>query len=232
VIDPAYWFGTGQDLMELRRLPEEIASVARSRVIGYLLHFTCTANLASILQFGLVPRSQLPKKVAQFTINDALRWDGRQDYNCTSIAFPNAPMLYSFMQRDANIKWPIAVLSPSLLVEKDVLFCKHNAADKRISVQTSDELGSIDAFRGMFAEIGGHASRADQSLKSCDPTDVQAEVLIRGVIEPKYITSVVFPDEATSTEFKYKMGTRQSIVHGRNGLYGTRIYYRKWGLGR
>jgi len=90
----------------------------------------------------------------------------------------------------------------------------------------------LTAFKGMFAEIDGVASRSDQSLKPCDPTDVQAEVLIYGVIEPKYIKGVVFPDLKTRDEFKYKIGKRPAPVDDRTGLYANRIFYRKWGKGR
>jgi hypothetical protein len=213
-------------------LSDDVASLVKSRGINYLLHFTRASNLGSILQLGLVPRSLIEKKVDAYTVNDPVRWDGRQDYNCVSIAFPNAPMLYSFMQANAGVEWPILVLNPSILIEKEVLFCKHNAADKRISSQPADDLKSVSSFRQMFVELDGLPSRADQSLKTCDPTDVQAEPLVRGTIEPKYISAVVFPSAQLSAEFKYKMGTRKSILQDRTGLYANRIYYRKWGQGR
>lgn len=213
-------------------MANDLTALISSRAINYLVHFTRASNLNSILEIGLVPRSKIERRVKSFTVNDAMRWDGRSDYNCASISFPNGPMLYRYMQADKGIKWPILILSPKLLSEKEVLFCKHNAADKRISSQGNEILTGIDAFRGMFAEIDGIDLRADQGLKGCDTTDVQAEVLIRGLIEPKYIAGVVFPDQVTSDEFKYKLGTRKVFINGPAGLYGNRTYYRKFGGGR
>lgn len=210
----------------------EISSIIQSRDVKFLVHFTRSSNLASILDLGLVPRANLAKKVEAYSVNDQCRWDGRTKYNCTSISFPNSQMFYSYMLADPSVKWPILLLRPQVMREKELLFCRHNAADARISSEPSANLRSADAFRGMFLEIDGCAARLDQGLKPCDPTDVQAEVLISGTIEPKYIGGVVFPDAATAEAFKHKLGNRRSFVNGRDGLYGNRMYYRKYGAGR
>ena len=43
----------------------------------------------------------------------------------------------------------------------------------------------------MFEEIDGLPARSEERLKSFDPTDVQAEVLVFDVIEPAYITGAL-----------------------------------------
>lgn len=210
----------------------EIASVIKSREIKYLVHFTRESNLASILEHGLIPRGSLERKVANFTVNDTLRWDGRRSFNCLSISFPNGQMLFKYMSDNQTVNWPILILRPSVLVEKQALFCKHNAADNRMSSLPANELRTADAFRGMFAEIDGFQSRDEQGLKPCDPTDVQAEVLVRGTIEPKYIGSVVFPDKATAAKFEQPLAGKRALVHTRAGLYGNRTFFRKYGAGK
>jgi len=209
----------------------EILSIIETRSIKFLVHFTRSTNLDSILTLGLVPRANLERKVRNYSVNDQSRWDGRTKYNCASISFPNSKMFYSYMQADKSIKWPILLLRPQVLVE-DVLFCRHNAADARISSQANADLEGPGAFRNMFQETRGLSSRADQGLKVCDPTDVQAEVLLHGTIEPKYIGAVVFPDATIAEIFKGKMGKRASALSGRNGLYGDRTYSRKFGTER
>jgi hypothetical protein len=130
-----------------------------------------------------------------------------------------------------GIEWPILVLHPVLMARKDVLFCKHNAADARISSAAAADLESLDAFKGMFDEVPGLPSRADQRLKPCDPTDVQAEVLVPGVIEPEYIYAVVFPSNVVRDRNLHHLGGRPAYINGRTGLYAKRQYYRTWGLG-
>ncbi|MGA2276572.1 MAG: hypothetical protein ABSG00_03130 [Terracidiphilus sp.] len=44
----------------------------------------------------------------------------------------------------------------------------------------------------MYDKIEDIPSQKDQKLKAFGPTDVQAEVLIFDVIEPKYIGGVIF----------------------------------------
>jgi hypothetical protein len=163
--------------------------------------------------------------------NDDKRLDGRRGYNCLSISFPNSLMFHRFQQNNVGVDWPILVIHPIVMAHKKSLFCKHNAADAKISSVADNELGKIESFVGMFDEITGHTSRADQKLKSWDPTDVQAEVLIEGVIDPSYIHSVVFPGAASKNLSTEILGDRKAYVNDRRGLYATRRYYRTWGAG-
>jgi hypothetical protein len=209
----------------------EILEVAQELRIPFLTHFTRVENLASILEQGLLPRSQVDAQVPGCLTNDALRLDGRTTYNCLSISFPNSRMFYRFRQDNPGTDWVILLLSPILLGREGVLFCKHNAADARISGTAGCHLTTPAALRGMFEEIANHTSRADQRLKAHDPTDVQAEVLVPGVIEPALIKAVVFPSKALKEANAHLLGDRKPYVNDSRGLYANREYYRTWGAG-
>ena len=210
---------------------QEIEDFRNLRQIPYLLHFTRLESLQSIIQQGLRPREQIDNGQIAAEINDDLRLDGRRGFNCLSIAFPNSLMFHRFQQNNVGVDWPILVVNPLVMAHKHTLFCKHNAADSRISCKSDGELGSLASLAGLFEEISGHKSREDQKLKNCDPTDVQAEVLIPGVIEPQYIHAVVFPSVAAKNVSAPFMGEKTSYVNDRRGLYATRRYYRTWGAG-
>lgn len=205
---------------------EEILQVVRELKIPFLLHFTRAENLASIMQKGLLPRAVVNEEAPESVVNDALRLDGRRSYNCLSISFPNAPMFYRFRQDAPGADWVILLIPPIVLGGEGVLFCKHNAADARISGTAECHLSTPEALRAIFEELPDHPSRADQKLKPFDPTDVQAEVLVPGVIAANMIKSVVFPSSASRAANLQLIGNRKAYISDRRGLYATRSYYR------
>ncbi|WP_423606538.1 DarT ssDNA thymidine ADP-ribosyltransferase family protein [Sphingomonas sp. MS122] len=211
---------------------EKIQEIALARKVPFLVHFTRAQNVPSILKHGLLPRSFAQKIGLDPVINDAERLDGRLDGTSVSIAFPNGSMFYRLRNANPDIDWVILAISPSVLWSKKVLFCKHNAADSRISQVSSEDLSRAEAFEDMFAEIEGHESRSDQGLKACDPTDVQGEVLVMEPIEPEFILGALFNTDAARDAYQIDFGRRKLIVHkGRKGLFANRTYYRKFGGG-
>jgi ssDNA thymidine ADP-ribosyltransferase, DarT len=210
---------------------QEIEDYRLERKIPYLLHFTRLDSLASIMTHGLCPRELIDKGQVAAAVNDDMRLDGRRGFNCLSVSFPNSLMFHRFQQNNVGVDWPILVIHPAVMAHKETLFCKHNAADARISSKANDDLKTLAAFNEMFEEIPNHTSRADQKLKNCDPTDVQAEVLIQGVIEPEYIFGIVFPGAASKNISLHLIGDKKAYINDRRGLYATRGYYRTWGPG-
>jgi hypothetical protein len=213
-------------------VPLTIDDVIREREITRLVHFTQLVNVPSILTNGLVPRNEVTAKIPGCAVNDAHRYDGRTDANCLSVTFPNSRMFYAYQQQDTAIQWAVLLFSPRTLVEKDVLFCRHNAADGRISGLPDDQLRDPTVFEGIFEEIEDLESRADQNLKPADPTDVQAELLVRGTIEPSFIDGVVFPGIGVLNDHRGLLGDKAGYISDRRGLYGDRRYYRTWGRGK
>jgi len=151
------------------------------------------------MENGLYPRDQLDDLDNESFVNDELRLDGYEDSVSISIAFPNCQMLYSLWQ-GSDETFCILGLNPAILWDYNCAFCKHNAADNAISSQSIDDLTTVEAFRGMYDELPGFRSRADQKLNTYDPTDVQAEVLVFDIIDPRYILGAVFPSTQISAD--------------------------------
>jgi hypothetical protein len=198
--------------------------------IPYLLHFTRAVNLPSIMANGLYPVSRAHEVGAVPQVNDNLRLDGHRNRTSISIAFPNCQMLYKYRKADEAVEWVILVLDPAILWTKDCAFCKHNAADGRISGQPLTSLTTLQSFTGMFDEIEGITPREEQKLKSFDPTDVQAEVLVLDVIESQFFLGVIFEKTAIRDNYSAHLGGRKTYIHSNNkGMFANRKYARTYG---
>ena len=210
---------------------KDIRDLVSTLKIPNLIHFTRAVNLPSIMEHGLYPRSRIAEVGAEPMVNDQLRLDGHLDATSVSIAFPNNSMFYRYRKDpdNAGIDWVVLALDPAILSEKDCAFCMHNAADGRISCEDLNTLRKVEALAGMFEEIDGVIPRAEQKLRAYDPTDVQAEVLVFDVIEPRYIYSAAFETKAVQDRHSASLGDRSIIAAGRNkGYFGSRGYSRKY----
>lgn len=176
------------------------------------------------------PSGVLMKSGAAPAINDQYRFDGHRNSTSVSIGFPNSQMLYKYRMADAAVDWSILVLHPSILWAKNCAFCRHNAADGRISGQLLANLMTPQAFQGMYEEIEGLTKREEQKLKPYDPTDVQAEVLVFDVIEPQYVAGIIFEKSAVRDAYLPHPGERKTYIHADNkGMFANRKYARTWG---
>ncbi|KAB2520379.1 DUF4433 domain-containing protein [Pseudomonas sp. GXM4] len=195
--------------------------------IPFLVHFTRTVNLPSILQHGLYPISRKDEIGVNPQINDELRLDGHLDGTSLSISFPNYRMFYKYRQDNPDVDWVVLGLDASVLWQKNCAFCCHNAADGRISRQALEDLQTINAMQGMFAEIADYPSRTDQRLRAYDPTDAQAEVLVFDVIEPELILGIAFENDAALNANRHLCGTRNLKVNqAGKGFFAARSYVR------
>lgn len=205
------------DKVQIRRFAEEIK-------IPALVHFTPIGNLESILKNGLLCRNDIDDNAE---INDQLRLDGRKNTISTSIAFPNSNMFYKYRQEKGGL-WAVVAISKRVLWDLDCLFCEHNAADARIAGLPEDYLCTVDAFKSMYDEQIDLPNRQEQSLRTYDPTDVQAEVLIKHHVPAKYIVGVVFPDARTKDKYAHLTTKRKVVEHSRNkGFFASRSYVRR-----
>lgn len=211
---------------------QDIEDFRITRGVPYLLHFTRAQNLPGILANGLVPRVEIDAGNHCGSTNDDLRLDGRREFNCLSATFPNAPMFYRFKSDNPGVEWPIVAVHPGIMARFHTLFCWQNAATNEMSGASENDLASLAAFRNLFAERVGYPTRESQLLKHADPTHVQAEILVKGVIPPAAIYCVIFPSVPCQNQYAGIMGERQSIISDRRGFYGTREYYRQWGHGK
>lgn len=206
---------------------QAIQAHATALQVPCLLHFTRLANLPSIMANGLYPVGRIHEIGVTPQINDQIRLDGHLDGTSLSIAFPNFKMLYKYRMENQDIEWVVLGIHPAVLWLKDCAYCRHNAADSRISQRLLPELKTIEAFTGMFEEIEGTPPRNEQKLKTFDPTDGQAEVLVFDVIEPSHVIGAVFENAATMAAHSALLGERQKLVNQvRKGYFASRSYVR------
>jgi hypothetical protein len=207
---------------------QTIEEFATELKIPSLVHFTRVVNLQSILKHGLYSVARIHEIGVEPVINDQFRLDGRLDAVSVSIAFPNCQMMYKYRRDDETVDWVVLLLDPSILWLKKCAFCRHNAADGRISKLPLEALVTEEAFRGMFEELEGHAPRDEQRLHSFDPTDVQAEVLVLDRIEPCLITGAVFASKRAKDAHSPSLGAERKVeLHpGNKGMFGSRSYSR------
>ena len=85
--------------------------------------------------------------------------------------------------------WAVIRLSPNILWELDCLFTETNAATRYIKETPDNALRGAVALEKLFA---GEEIRQQQQLKSFDTTDVQAEVMVSGIIPPNYFVDLNF----------------------------------------
>lgn len=220
-------------------LSEEIRQFANELEIPYLLHFTFAENLPSILKHGIYPIARMSEFDITAKRNDQLRLDDRLDATCTSIAHPNDRMFFSCRMHDTSVEWVVLVLDRSILWNKQCAFHRHNAADPLSKLQPLKERMTIAAFKEMFNDINDNdelksgeklKSREEQNLKSYDPTDVQAEVMVLDVIEPNLIQKIVFNSEEAKDLYSHFLTKKQeACVHAKDqGFFSTRSYSRKY----
>lgn len=202
-----------------------VQKIVENRSIKYLLHFTRIENLPGILRHGIIPVGVADKFNINPIINDQLRLDGYKNSTSISIGFPNHRMLYKYRQENPNSDWVVIVIDPSILWNKECAFCKHNAADTRISKLGLQELLTPNALLSMFDIVGSEESR--DRLKTYDPTDDQAEVLVFGIIEPCYIIGVIYTNNKAKTKHENLMLGKKCWVQDPNrGMFGSRSYSR------
>lgn len=205
-----------------------IQEVIKQRNITRLFHFTHSDNLSSILENGLLARSELDDedKNYNYTFNDTDRIDGHMDAICLSISFPNARMFWKYRALKAG-DWVILGIDPSILWAKNCAFYPTNAASNNIRFKDLELMKGCEAFNDLFAdEVFG--IQRDVNLPTEYTTDVQAEVMIFEKIEPEYIIYTLHPNEESSQKFKNLYPkTEQRYYANINGktLYSQRHYF-------
>lgn len=202
-----------------------IRNAVEARNPPFLVHFTRTLNLPSILTHGIVPRQFFDEQEIAAHTNDPLRLDKQLGATCLSIAFPNAKMLWKLRQDNPGANWAVLVISREILWELPCAFCPCNAAANDVTCQPINNLKSADAFGKLYDPVLG-IDRAGQKLRDFDPTDVQAEILAFGTINPNKIIGAVFQRGAIRDQYQNALGERKTFVHGDKGFFSQRWYFR------
>ncbi|MFH0778953.1 MAG: DarT ssDNA thymidine ADP-ribosyltransferase family protein, partial [Candidatus Eisenbacteria bacterium] len=183
---------------------DAIRQMSAARSIRSLVHFTRLSNLQSILTHGLLARDALEAKLAHdkigsIAINDQQRLDGQWGAVCLSVSFPNYLMFYKY-RRSTTESWVVLTLHPSILWERDCLFCRENAASASMARLSSHSRREPKAFESMFEDLDGGV-RARYELPDHYPTNPQAEVLVLESISPSYIREVHFQSPAALADW-------------------------------
>ncbi len=134
---------------------QAVKEKAESLGIKFLVHFTRTVNLPSMLADGIIPRASVLATNSAAQHNDEHRYDNRRDGTCISIAHPNGPMLYKYRKENPAVAWVVLALSSSILWEKRCAYCKYNAATAEMRDTPLAELSTIKAFDTMYDDVVG-----------------------------------------------------------------------------
>jgi hypothetical protein len=171
---------------EIRKICEEIG-------IKSLVHFTHIQNLKSILQYGLIGRSQLREMCLEFQYNDEVRLEGQRAATCLSISFPNYKMFYKYRCADSiDSNWVVLLLKPSILWELNCKFYIENAASNNArNSNLRGDRAQPSNLREMFEDYGA-IRRASLQIPNHFTTHPQAEVLVFDQIHPCFIEKVNF----------------------------------------
>ena len=215
---------------EYPKLDSDIEKVANQLCIPYSVHFTNEKNLSSILKLGLHPKENSDKYKFSPTVNDMLRLDGHTDAVSLSIGFPNSRMFYKYRKQSEQKSWAGLVIDRSVLWKRKCAFCRHNAASSQISSRSLDELSSHQALLRMFDDMPSPYSRSEQRLYQYDPTDVQAEILVFGIIPNSLIVEVVFDSPSVMNKYsEIASGIPLSCDRPDHGLFSSRNFARSFG---
>lgn len=211
---------------------EEIAK----RKIKYLIHFTPTINLYSILENKkIMSRAKLENlDIEQFDIldyikfSDNIRYDDKNYINL-SISSPNTFLFSKFQNNSKDnpeINWCVLKISNKYIYESSTLFSVVNAA----SYSAKNQFGiskNFNGFQNMFmTEVtynNRYFNRIKYNLKDKYPTDIQAEVLVKDTILSADIIEVCFKNEEDLAQAKAAMNefnTNNFIVD--NNIFNPR----------
>lgn len=192
------------------------------RGIEYLIHFTPTLNLFSILENQeLMSRAKLESldieqvdilDYVQFT--DDVRYDDKNYINL-SLSAPNTFLFSRFRQKtkdDFTINWCVLKIDPKHIYDENSLFAVTNAASNAAKRQFGIT-GDLEKFRMLFNEqlnintFNGTRSLNRNGVHPKYPTDVQAEILVRDIIPSESIIEVCFESEEKLAEAKAAMSS-------------------------
>lgn len=184
---------------------ENILQEIKSRGISRLCHFTKSKNLAHILNSfdGILATDNLPDLYKE--VNDNDRYDGKKEYICCSIEYPNVFYLERVKDNCKLFKdWIILSIDPKIILDEDTIFCKVNAATE------SGRLikGGVEGFRELYSNEISTSKRSiyrTDKMPSACPTDIQAEVMILNKIPKEYIKEIIVPTELQAKEEYVRM---------------------------
>lgn len=193
--------------MEFKSNYREYQNEIQQRQIKYLIHFTPTINLYSILEHKeIMSRAKLENlDIEQFDIldyvqfTDDVRYDDKNFINL-SLSGPNTYLFSKFRKKtkeDFTINWCVLKINPKHIYENSTLFSVTNAASNSAKRQFGIS-GDINKFNFLFKEqliinsYNGARTINRGLIQPRYPTDIQAEILVKDEIPQESIMEVCF----------------------------------------
>lgn len=209
--------------------------LTEERSVNFFVHFTPVSNLPSILLHGIMPRSVLSERGIHADTPDEQRFDFRMDYSSFSISFPNYRIFYS-KRINTPFTYAVLIIDPQIVLDlplRSISYLPDNAASS--SIRNVEGYTGLDAVKSLFldsVQVGNESFTREQlGLQDCYPTNPQAEVFIRSIVDPKYIRSIIAEDAEQAKQIKETMINSSEympkIFHNR-GFYKYREDWRIW----
>ena len=186
---------------------------SKCKNIDAIYHFTHKSNLSSILEYGILTRTNLDNMNLRYAFNDQMRLDGVLDSISLSFSHPNFKMFYKYRKQTSD-DWVVLKISPSLIYGKEqqtfnrvehlnylnkAVFCNTNAASNKMRNLSIEERMTCNAFLDMFESPIGRAL----------PTytyDNQAEILYLGDIPVDFIEEIYTNHQDESLNWVRELG--------------------------
>ena len=187
---------------------------SKCKDIDAIYHFTYKSNLSSILEYGILTRTNLNNMNLRYAFNDQMRLDGVLDSISLSFSHPNFKMFYKYRKQTSDDDWVVLKISPSLIYGKEpqtsnrtehlnylnkAVFCNTNAASNKMRNLSIEERMTCNAFLDMFESPIGRAL----------PTytyDNQAEILYLGDIPVDFIEEIYTNHQDESLNWVRELG--------------------------
>lgn len=173
--------------------------------------------MESILSHGIVPVDRHEEFGIRALRNDRERLDNKKDCTSFSIEFPNYELFFKYRESDyPNSKWVVIVISIDILFSdmREKYFSYTNAASNfcrknEYCRKSNSEIG----FEKMFQKTdctnwNREIHRSSLKIPDSWSTNPQAEVLISGIINPQYITSVCFNSQEDLLAYQKNVSVR------------------------
>lgn len=180
----------------------EIAQI-NERQITRLCHFTKGKNFTHIVnEFGgILGSDRIPSNYRD--VNDDKRLDGKLNYVCCSVEYPNLYYLSSIKDNDKLFnEWIILLINPRIMTEKECLFSPVNAATESGKYINVGRVGFASLFSQVVTTSKRRIVRTEKMLKPA-PTDFQAEVLIKEKVPLEYIEGIIVANEEAERTYSF-----------------------------
>lgn len=188
-------------------MSELIKRGIQARNIERLCHFTKSSKLLHIMssEDGILSNNFFDDLEEILDKNDRRRLDGKEDYVCCSVQYPNSWYLDKIKNSDPLFQeWVILFINPELMLNNSTYFCHRNAA----SDYGSNLKRGFEGFSAMFNQTvqGKFLIRRPSSMLTCCTTDGQAEVLLYKNVPRSFITGIAVPNHEQAKKESIRLG--------------------------